>query len=937
MNKEPSVNTNLSHYRIVSKIGAGGMGEVYLAEDSRLGRRVAIKILPPLFTADADRLQRFQQEARAASALNHPNILTIHEIGETADQGFYIATEFIDGETLREKLQRERLTVEEALDVALQTASALSAAHEAGIIHRDIKPENIMIRRDGIVKVLDFGLAKLTEENKSAIDTEAETRAQVKTAPGVIMGTVQYMSPEQARGKVTDARTDIWSLGCVLYEMITARAAFSGETVADLIADIVKSNPAPLSEFSDEVPERLEEIVSKTLEKNTDERYQTAKDLLIDLRRLKRKLDFESEMERSHAPAKRSSEAALKTSDERKTLIVATDTTQSAELNKQTVSSAEYIATEIKRHKTGAIIASVILLFVIPFLGYSLYRFIQISSKQPEQTANQIAPSNLKIQRLTGNGKVSRAAISPDGKFLAYVQNEGGQQSLWTKQISTNSNVQTVAPGVMEQFDNLTFTPDGSFIYFAGKNMENRSNTIFRVPTLGGSLSKIISNARSVSFSPDGKQIVFGRWDAKTAESVLIIANADGTNERKLTSLFDNFYFSGALGWSPDGKLIASGVGDDKKLERKQTVAVIEVSSGALKELSEYKWDSIDSLTWLPDMSGMIFSADDTGGGDGVSKLFEISYPSGESRRMTQNLTDYSRVSLTADGKTLISVESDFTSSIWVSPNADLSRATQITTGKANYARGIAWTPDKRIVYIANTSGIEEVWIINADGSNQKQLTNDGRLKYTPVVSPDGCYIVYATSQGGNDLWRINIDGSNQTLLTGKPADEANPDISPDGKWIVYSAWTFGKQAIWRMPIEGGEAQRLTDFESKEPHVSPDGRFIACFFADEKNVTHLGIIPSDGGALIKTFDVPTTVETDMSPKWTPDGRGITLIDERAGIGNLWVQPVDGGAPKQLTDFKQNGIHRREWTRDGKQVAIVRGEGNSDAIMITDFR
>ena len=226
---------------------------------------------------------------------------------------------------------------------------------------------------------------------------------------------------------------------------------------------------------------------------------------------------------------------------------------------------------------------------------------------------------------------------------------------------------------------------------------------------------------------------------------------------------------------------------------------------------------------------------------------------------------------------------------------------------------------------------------MNADGSNQKQLTNDARIKFTPVVSPDGRYIVYATSQGGGGLWRINIDGSNPLPLTGKGATGADPDISPDGKWVVYTAWTLGKQAVWRVSIEGGEAKQLTDFSSLEPHVSPDGKFIACFFYDEKIISHIAVIPFEGGAPMKTFDVPQTVEVDMTPKWTPDGRGITYIDTRGGSRNLWVQPLDGGAPKQLTDYKQNGIYRREWTRDGKQVAIVRGESTNDVVMITDFK
>ncbi len=919
----PENGKQIGRYKIVSSLGAGGMGEVFLAEDTRLHRKIALKVLPENIASDKDRLRRFEQEAFAASALNHPNIAHIHEIGESDGVNF-IAMEFVEGVSLADKINNQPIPVSEILRIGAQIADALDEAHSQGITHRDIKSENVMLNQRRQVKVLDFGLAKIA--TKVETDSQAETR--VKTKPGVVMGTVSYMSPEQALGKETDARTDIWSLGVILYEMATGRLPFQGDSLTETIDKIAHSHLEAIARFNYDVPPELEVIIKKTLRKKREERYGSAKDLLVDLQSLARELDL---TEHSVAPNLRSASNAILTNESANTLTLKQTTDETAP--NQTTSSAEYVATEIKRHKTSATIASLILL--IAFAGFG-YWFFQNPNQQATQQTNKPAP-DIKIQRLTGNGKVSELAISPDGKFLAYVQNEGGLQSLWVKQISTNSNVQVVAPGLVEEYTYITFTPDGSYIYFNGTNVENRSNTIFRVPTFGGSLSKVFSKARGGSFSPDGKQIVFGKWDAKTAESALFVANTDGSGERKLASLFDNLYFSGGMAWSPDGKLIACGVGDDKKLERKQTLAVIGVSDGALKELSEYKWDSIDSAAWLPDMSGIIFSADDTGGGEGISKIFEISYPGGESRRLTQNLTDYSDVTITADGKTLVARESDFSANVWVSPNADISRAQQITTGKANYARGIAWTPDKRIVYIANTSGVEEVWIMNADGSNQKQLTNDARIKYTPVVSPDGRYIVYAVPYNGGDLWRINIDGSNPILLTGKDSHEGNPDISPDGKWIVYSAWNFGKQALWRMPIEGGEAQQLTDFTTTEPHVSPDGKFIACFFPNEKNITYLGIVPFEGGAPVKTFDVPQTVDIDMTPKWTPDGSGITYVDNRAGIGNLWLQPTDSGAPKQLTDFKQNGIHRREWTRDGKQVAIVRGEGNSDAIMITGFR
>src|SRR5882724_11744838 len=299
---EPLPNINLSNYRIVSKLGAGGMGEVYLAEDLRLGRKVALKLLSEELTRDRDRLSRFDQEAYAASALNHPNIVTIYEMGDEGGRHF-IATEFIDGITLRKRLGGAPMDLAEVLDVAIQVAGALEEAHAAGIVHRDIKPENIMIRRNGHVKVLDFGLAKLTEiPDTEATDTEAITRALVQTDAGVVLGTSQYMSPEQARGKPVDARTDIWSLGVVLYEMAAGRAPFTGETKTDVIVAIARIEPMPLARFAPNVPPEFEWIVMKALRKDVDERYQTVKELESDLKKLKQRLEFTTELERSMAP-----------------------------------------------------------------------------------------------------------------------------------------------------------------------------------------------------------------------------------------------------------------------------------------------------------------------------------------------------------------------------------------------------------------------------------------------------------------------------------------------------------------------------------------------------------------------------------------------------------------------------------------------------------
>ncbi|HMJ25576.1 MAG TPA: serine/threonine-protein kinase, partial [Pyrinomonadaceae bacterium] len=366
--------TSISRYRIIEKLGAGGMGEVFLAEDTKLGRKVALKLLAEELTQNRDRLNRFDQEAYAASALNHPNILTIYEMGDEGGRHF-IATEFIDGVTLRKRLSGPPFELSEVLDIAIQVAGALEEAHAAGIVHRDIKPENIMIRRNSHVKVLDFGLAKLTEKPEAEqADTEAVTRALVQTDAGLVLGTSQYMSPEQARGKPVDARTDIWSLGVVLYEMASGRAPFTGETKTDIIVAIAKNDPAPLARFAPNAPAEFEWIVMKALRKHVDERYQTVKELETDLKKLKQRLEFQTELERSVGPEGLSalSASGLAYADTEipgsplrahTTSRSATKSSVSSSSGLQTrASSAEYIVGEIKRHKIGAVIAAVILL-----------------------------------------------------------------------------------------------------------------------------------------------------------------------------------------------------------------------------------------------------------------------------------------------------------------------------------------------------------------------------------------------------------------------------------------------------------------------------------------------------------------------------------------------------------------------------------------------
>jgi Serine/threonine protein kinase len=359
--EELSPNTTISHYRIVNKLGAGGMGEVYLAQDtSELGRNVAIKILPAEMAGNKDRLQRFTQEARTVSNLNHPNILTVYEFGQTENASF-IATEYINGATLRQHLSGRRLKLIDILDVTIQIVAALNAAHEAGVMHRDLKPENVMVRTDHIVKVLDFGLAKLSEPatvEAGSTDSEVATRLQVNTTPGIIMGTVNYMSPEQSVGKDVDQRTDIWSVGVLLYEMLAGCIPFTGKDIHRQIIAIQESEPTPLSQLVEGVPERLEEIVTKCLAKDKNERYQTAKDLLIDLRNLRRKLDVDAEIERTVAPVLRNTSAGVAPG----TPPTETTSPRTSAAQVRTASSAEYVLTGIKHHKLAAAIVLIVML-----------------------------------------------------------------------------------------------------------------------------------------------------------------------------------------------------------------------------------------------------------------------------------------------------------------------------------------------------------------------------------------------------------------------------------------------------------------------------------------------------------------------------------------------------------------------------------------------
>jgi len=932
-------------YEIQSLLGVGGMGEVYLAQDTQLRRQVAVKVLPPQFTLDEERLRRFKQEAFAASALNHPNILTIHEIGSEGDTDF-IVTEFIDGVSLRELMARDRMPLGQVLDISSQIASALAAAHAAGIVHRDIKPENVMVRRDGYVKVLDFGLAKLAEVQPLHHDSGAATMQVVNTDPGKVMGTAKYMSPEQARGLEVNHQTDIWSLGVLLYELAAGRVPFEGPSGSDVLASILTAEPVPLQRHSPDVPPELQRIARKALRKDREERYQLAKELALDLKNLRRELDLNVEMEISQqpsAPALQTSGIGVKGSSQAGT-ISSHSTSHTAEINvRKTNSTAEYLVGEIKSHPKALV--AVLGVMGLAALAIMLALTVAYRWSTTQTPASSVGGSSrtMKIARLTSTGTADKAAISPDGKYLVHVASENGQQSLRVRQVNTNSDVQIVPPSDM-QYAGLTFSRDGDFIYYVAAEKNSATSNLYQLPVLGGNERKLISNVGSaVAFSPDGKQLAFIRNLPDAGEDALMIADAHGGGERQLSvRKLPNFFRH--VAWSPQGNTIACGAGS---FVPNYTTYVVEVAleSGREKQVGNQSWTFMGQLAWVGDGSGLILAATERESGSfDAQQLWYVSYPEGEARRVTNDLNNYTGVSLTSDASRLVTVQSETSANVWIAPNGDANRATRTTTGagRIDGRDGLASTPDGKIVYTSKASGNLDLWMMNGDGTNQRQLTENSRINTHPAVSPDGRYIVFASDRAGaSNIWRTDIDGSNARQLT-RGSGEDNPQCSADGKWVAYTLLGAGKPTIWRTSIDGGAPQQITAKYTAAASFSPDGTSLACLYREEQpnSPLKLAIFPLEGGEPTRVFDASIPAE-DVSvvlpPRWTPDGRALTYLVTSAGVSNIWTQPINGGAPRQLTTFKSDSIFSFEWSRDGKQLLVARGMVASDVVLISSFR
>jgi len=914
--------TRIGRYEILSLLGSGGMGEVYLAFDTQLEREVALKFLKQ--SDDAEKLRRFRQEAKAVSALNHPGILSIYEVGEF-EASHYIVSELVKGENLRELMARKNLSLFEILDIGIQIGNALAAAHRVGIVHRDIKPENIMILPDGYVKILDFGLAKFVGLGKNAPeDSAASTASLIQTKAGMIIGTVNYMSPEQLRGKLVDERTDIWSAGVVLFEMLTRRRPFTGESTSDVIAAVLERALPKISELEANVPPEIEQIVSRALEKKREDRFENAGQLVAALKNAKSISANESRQSFDKTTSPNSFHS-------QKTFFTAGNQISRSSNDTESLSGL-FIAGKQIRWQAVAL-GALVLALAFGSIGWFYFPATRISESPVKQA---------KFRRLTTTGNVTNAAISPDGRLIVYVQNDNGRESLWLRQVEETTG-REIMPPASESYAGLTFSPDGNWIYYTGFE-SSASGKLSRITLFRGSQQEIAKDVDSaVSFSPDGRSLAFIRSNPKEAVDRIIILNADGSGERVLSERKrPGFYMISSresLAWSPDGKFIACPFGLTGADDEFMSVAEINVETGAGKSLTERRWHRVGRVVWTKEANELLITAAEIG-----SELFQIVKifrSSGNAQNVTRELNDYYNLSLNQNSTRMLAVAYGKSSKIFTASSDEPNQVRQIASGDYDGIGGVLWTWDNRIVYASAENDNRDIWAMNANGGNRKRLTSDRAADDSPSISGDGRYIVFVSSRVGvPHVWRMNSSGGDAKQLTDRGGENL-PVITPDGNYVVYSSRTEGRPVLWKVSVEGGEPVQLTREQTSRAAISPDGKTIVCLTRGTtvESPVLLALVSIETGEITKTFAPAGIVGSPTFPatiRWLPDGETIAYAANTDGISNIWTQSATGGDAKKVTDFKADKIFSFDWSKDGTQIVYAQGNLRNDLVLIENF-
>ena len=818
------------------------MGEVYLAHDTRLGRDVAIKVLPAKYGSDRERLERFEREARAAGLLNHPNIVSVYDLGNTGPLP-YIVTELLTGRTLRAVLNEQPFSTSDALQIAIQIVRGLAAAHDKGIVHRDLKPANIFITNDGHVKIVDFGLAKLVHPEWEHAGGDEVTMSR-PSSPGTAMGSVGYMAPEQVQGVSADQRADIFSLGAILYEMLTGHRAFHADSAVETMHAVLKEQPPLVSAIE---PIELREVIRRCLQKQPADRYSSARDLAFTLDQIAQRGVPDRPLRiRARPPA-------------------------------------------LKNIFAG------VLLVVIAVAGAFL-----ISARQKAAIATAPPFSTSRMTLVPSTNRVAGSGISPDGQYLAYATSDAdGHQSLWRIRLKTNESLQLI-PAAKAGYASLQFSRDGEYLYFVSYR-DVFDGALYEIPARGGLPRKLFEHLESnFALSPDGAQIAFVRDAApQPGESALMTANLDGSSPKQLRVTKDPGGFSSPA-WSPDGNRIAFWA---YRTGGNDGIVVFDIRDHISRLLNARKWKDVGRLTWLADGSGLLMTATSN---EKSLQIWLLAYPSGELRTITNDVVNYGTVSVTADSTIAAATRWELQTNLWIAPHGNDTAARQITSGAHDTFRWVAATANGRIVYPSSISGNRDLWIVNQDGTHVRQLTSDVGANITPAVSHDGSFVVFASDRSGSwHIWKMNLDGSDPLQLT-EGKNEQNPAVSPDGRWVIYLSggrlWKIaseGGQALqlsaerastpaispdgqWIafirsapsgiavIPFGGGAISKWYPLQalSYPIHWTPDGSEIAWVHQDH-GVSNIWLQPVDGGV-----SVPLThfnAEAIWGFDWTNDG------------------------------------------------------------------
>ncbi|HEY2819820.1 MAG TPA: protein kinase [Candidatus Acidoferrum sp.] len=917
----------IAHYRIVRRLGGGGMGVVYQAEDTKLGRLIALKFLPAETDRDASALARFLREARAASALNHPGICTIHAIEEYEGRTF-IAMELLEGEGLDKIVAMGSMPVGRTMEIGIQLADALDAAHKKGIVHRDIKPANIFITERGTVKVLDFGLAKLLKDVDEAGGDTIGDMTNLLTSPGMAVGTISYMSPEQARGQELDGRSDLFSLGTVLYQMLTGKQAFPGSTSAVVFDNILHNQPVAPVTLNPAVPAEFERILNKALEKDRDFRFQVAAELRSDLKRLQRESDSGRTAAASGAgsgSAQRSPASGTGAAPAPSGGGVAAATLTPSAPMPAARSGSSALVEAAKGNKLGVGFGILVAFILVAAAGFGVYSLLTKSSHIPFE--------HFSIENLTNNGHVALATISPDGKYLLNVHDEtNGLQSLWLRHIQTGSNTQLVEPAAT-RYASLTFSPDANYIYFVRRDEDAHTiATLYSAPMLGGMPRLLIKDVDSpITFSPDGKKFAYMREHHDTPNFDLIIVNNDGTPDRTLLNNTMIATDSAVPVWLPDGKSIVIPI-VQTTADSLGALLSVDVATGDRKTFAASPNRVYYEPTWFYGPGGgFVVSSATPELGMLQRQLGFLSSPKGEYRPLTTDTNNYVRPSVSSDGKAIAATQNNFLYSLSVAPAAQPDEMKPVTLQSHQPIWQWNWSQDEQL--IVPQGG--DLRLVQPTGGETVMLSDKSRMP--DQVAACGKYVVFRAlrkSQGASlTLWRMDTSGLNQVQLTfGR--NEQNPQCSPDGKWLYYVE-ILENQALKRVSVAGGGNPEIVSEE-------PSAGFVLS--ADGKRTAQLDVRELDHRLVLNVYDIAEKkmayhdIDSRASDpiSFSPDGKSIVFRVRDKGIDNLWSQPLMGsGAAVQLTHFTAERISRFAYSLDGKKIAVERGHLEADAVLLRD--